>query len=187
MAKDFDSSGDMIPDTGCDVSKDTGVDNGGDLASDAGVDLNAGDAKGGFAKAYDVPPPPPPISAEIQVIDQDNGPFAGQPIGQDSEPFGGQYGTREELEERMQQMNESVEGIAEGIAEAEQRRREAEELLEQNNTAWEEAAAQGIDPVLTPEQVAEQTAQQQGFTIVSSEGEQAADTSSDETDKQETT
>jgi len=54
MAKDFDTSSDMIPEVGSEVSRDTGADYGGDIASDDGVDLNAGDATkadGGFAKA----------------------------------------------------------------------------------------------------------------------------------------
>ena len=54
MAKDFDTSGDMIPEVGSEVSRDTGADCGGDIASDEGVDLNASDtskAEVGFAKA----------------------------------------------------------------------------------------------------------------------------------------
>jgi hypothetical protein len=42
MAKDFDTSGDIVPDTGDNVSSDAGSDCGGDLAHDTGVDLNDG-------------------------------------------------------------------------------------------------------------------------------------------------
>ena len=46
MAKDFDTSSDMIPEVGNEVSRDAGADCGGDIAGDDGVDLNADSASG---------------------------------------------------------------------------------------------------------------------------------------------
>jgi len=180
MAKDFDSTGDITPDTGSDVGNNTGSDRGGDLASDDGVDLNAGG--GNLAKT----------SVKDRLIAAGLLPVAATGV-YDRPNEHVQDLLNDPVHEYQQTVDRPPDKTPqEWAAEIGATIREgglAEETHPDSLVVQESETGQGSPDYvgLSPEQVAEQTAQQQGFTTVSSESEQSVDTFSDENDKQETT
>ena len=159
MAKDFDTSSDMIPEVGSEVSKDAGADYGGDIAGDDGVDLNAetqslskcgkrglaagmaglGVATAPFAPLHGqsmdmnnpesilgprteihapAPERPPSPLDEVAGIGATIEQGEPAPDNRDMQPFGGRYGTSEEIEERSRGIEDRTEPeVEEPVAE----------------------------------------------------------------------